>query len=86
MMAIIETYTGFTMAKHDALVAKIKQQYGIDILDNGGTLTKNTVIGEVTLQYQYNATDETLILTCTKKPFIVSSEAVIGHMNELVND
>ena len=82
---ITQQYANITLAKHDAIVARIKQQFGVDILNDGGTITRNTPLGEISIAYSYNATSEVLSLTCTKKPFVVSQASAIQHMNELVN-
>lgn len=81
MNAHTQNFTGIDLAKHDALVAKIKQQFGVDVVGEGGQISKDGV----TLGWVYNATSEVLTITVIHKPFYVSDDLAAKKINELVN-
>ena len=77
-------YVGITPAWFAAIEAKAQAETGIAISGNEGSASKDTPLGEVTIEWIYDPHDQTLTVGCTKKPFLVREATIEIALTSLV--
>lgn len=78
-MAKTKTFSGVTPAKWECLKTTSFQEHGTIYTPPTalrGTATTNTPVGEVILNYDYNAANNDVTYTIEKKPFIVGEGTI----------
>jgi hypothetical protein len=74
------TYTGITPGRFAAIITEADQKTGLQLNGPSGTASEHGV----TLQWQYDAATEILVLHCLAKPWIVSEACVDEKLDALV--
>ena len=79
------TFKNISQPVYRAILARVRAQ-AATFADNGnsGSATGDTPLGQVSSSWTYDETAQTLIITCTKKPFLVSEGLLAAKMQALV--
>jgi hypothetical protein len=76
----MQTFNTFTPTMFSAFAAKIKQDIGIDIEGNIGTVEH----GSFTFQYTYDPVAAVLNIQCLKKPLFIPASTIVNGISEEV--
>jgi hypothetical protein len=77
-------YEHITRPWFAAIEANAQEQSGIAIAGPEGTASHDTPLGLVTVQWVYDANEQTLTVGCTKKPFLVREATIDTALTALV--
>ena len=80
---VVGKFSDFSATKLDTLVAKAKAN-NIDFTLPKGETVVPTRLGKVTLAWEYNEQDQSLVVVCVSKPRFVSFSAVESKLKELL--
>lgn len=75
-----QTFSNISSTVWACLKAKAAAQ-GVPLTSDKGTITQ----GGITIEYAYDGPAQTLQLTCTSKPFIISCGTVNAKIHELID-
>ena len=76
----MQAFGGFTQDMFAAFADKIKQDVGVDLDGNSGTVEH----GSFVFQYDYNPITQLLHIQCLKKPLFIPAATIISGINEEV--
>lgn len=75
-----QTFSNVSPTVWACLKAKAAAQ-GVVLTSDNGTINESGI----SIEYAYNASAQTLQLTCTSKPFFISCGTVNGKIHELID-
>ena len=75
-----QTFTSFTPAMFSAFSAKIKNDIGVEITGDAGTVTH----GGFSMQYSYDSVAGILNIQCLTKPLFIPASTIINGLAEEV--
>ena len=75
-----QTFSNVSPAAWACLKAKAAAQ-GVPLTSDNGAITQSGI----TIEYAYHGSTQTLQLTCTSKPFIISCGTVNSKIHELID-
>jgi hypothetical protein len=76
-----QTFSGVTPAQFEALARKVSAAAGIAVEGRTGSCSHNGF----TIIWDYDATEQTLIVRCTASPFNITCGAINEKIHDLVD-
>ncbi|MEA5529512.1 hypothetical protein VB638_07905 [Dolichospermum sp. UHCC 0684] len=84
-MANVKTYSGITEAIFECIKFKSEAEDGIiHTPGNQGTVTINTIIGQIFLEFQLDTSQEKLDYKILKKPLIAPANRIWDQVDQLI--
>ena len=86
-MASSKTFADITPSLWDCIKKTSQEQHGtVYSGENQGTATTNTLVGKVVLEYDFEASKDTLRYKIKQKPFLVSSDQIWNGIQDTIDD